>query len=384
MNRLYDKNIVLPNYDRCILSTISSILKYYGISNNYNSLKELDVILKKKYKNVVMIVFDGMGENVLKCLAKDGIFRKNEIACVTSVFPSTTTAAMTSYYSARSPLETGWIAWTQYFKEYGRTMNMLPRVETYTEEKLKNVKIDVFSDVVNYKTIFEMLEENDVPAFEVVPDYIERKSKRTVIANDLDEITNSIRTLCEHPSEKFIFSYLDNPDHLLHKYGVGTIEVQEFLLNAEQKIKELVHSLNDAVVILSADHGHKNIEGVYSILDYPELRDCLIMPEFFESRFVGFWVKEEKKDEFEKIFNEKISDYVLLKKEDFLKLNLLGLGIKHRKIEDFLGNYVAISIGNSIFRLQNDYFEGKKVKASTHCGLTKEEMEVPVIVWECK
>ena len=44
----------------------------------------------------------------------------------------------------------------------------------------------------------------------------------------------------------------------------------------------------------------------------------------------------------------------------------------------------TISIGDSIFRLQNDYFEGKKVKKSTHCGLSKEEMEVPIIVMECK
>ena len=71
-------------------------------------------------------------------------------------------------------------------------------------------------------------------------------------------------------------------------------------------------------------------------------------------------------------------------KEELLELNIIGVGEKHKKVDDFLGNFVAISVGDSIFRLQNDYFEGKKVKISTHCGLCKEEMEVPIIVLECK
>ena len=63
---------------------------------------------------------------------------------------------------------------------------------------------------------------------------------------------------------------------------------------------------------------------------------------------------------------------------------MIGVGEQHKKIDDLLGNFVAVSVGDSIFRLQNDYFEGKKVKKSTHCGLTKEEMEVPIIALECK
>ena len=47
------KNIVLPNYNHCILSTITSILKYYGVESKHASLPELDEKLSsKKYKNV--------------------------------------------------------------------------------------------------------------------------------------------------------------------------------------------------------------------------------------------------------------------------------------------------------------------------------------------
>ena len=149
-----------PDYDNSILCTISSVLKYYGIDNGHCSLKSLDKLLKKKFKNVVLIILDGMGEHILNRLSKDGYFKRNELTVVNSVYPSTTTAAMTTYYSGKSPLETGWIAWSQYFKEYGRCLNMLPRVESYTEEKLKNVGKDVYAEVINYKSVYEMIEEN--------------------------------------------------------------------------------------------------------------------------------------------------------------------------------------------------------------------------------
>ena len=45
-------NVVLPNYEHSILNTITSILKYYGVESNHNSLESLDLILKNKYNNI--------------------------------------------------------------------------------------------------------------------------------------------------------------------------------------------------------------------------------------------------------------------------------------------------------------------------------------------
>lgn len=66
-------------------------------------------------------------------------------------------------------------------------------------------------------------------------------------------------------------------------------------------------------------------------------------------------------------------------KDEFLDKNFLGYGEKHPKIDDFIGNYIALSTEGSIIRLETFLADGKPVKRSTHCGLTKEEMEVPVI-----
>ena len=60
-----NNEIIMPNYEHCILNTITSILKYYKVETNHKSLESLDEILKNKYKNIVFIVLDGLGEHIL-------------------------------------------------------------------------------------------------------------------------------------------------------------------------------------------------------------------------------------------------------------------------------------------------------------------------------
>ena len=379
-----EKSIILPNYEHCILNLITSILKNYNVETKHKSLESMDNILNNKYKNVVFIILDGMGEHILEKVSPTGYFRKKEIDCITSVYPSTTTAALTAYYSGKPPYETGWIAWSQYFKEYGRDIDMLSHRESYTSRDLKNARINVFDTTVKYKSVFEQIEEAlpNIKAYEITPSYSDKRAKRSIRADSIDEIIMNIETLCKNPDEKFILAYCDNPDGLLHKFGTDSEEVKEFIENTERKIEDMCKNLTeDTVVIISADHGHKDINKAYSILDYPEIQKCLILPPSLESRVVTFWVKEDMKEEFVKNFNKNFeNDFWLMTKEEFLEKNMLGFGKKHPKIDDFIGNYIALSISDSIIKLETYLTEGKKIKKSTHCGLTKEEMEVPVII----
>lgn len=376
--------IKYPDYNNSILNLITSILKHYNVESKHSSLEALDNRLNKNYKNVVFLILDGMGEHILKNVSENGFFRNNEVNSITSVYPSTTTAALTTYYSGKPPYESGWIAWSQYFKEYGRAIDMLSHQESYQGDTLKNATINVFNNVVNYVPIFEKIENAspNVKAYEITPDYSDMRSKRSIRANSIEDICDNVTMLCKNPDEKFILAYCDNPDGTLHKYGCSSDEVKNLIKHFESCIEKMCSDLSDdTIVIISADHGHKDINKVYNLLDYPEIQDCLIMPASLESRSLAFWVKEDKKEKFEQLFNENFSsDFLLLTKEQFLDKNLLGFGEKHKKIDDFIGNYLALSISDSIIRLETNLAEGKKVKKSTHCGLTKDEMEVPLII----
>ena len=375
--------IKYPVYNHCILNLITSILKHYKVESNHSSLENLDNILKKDFKNVVLIVLDGMGEHVLNNISSNGFFKQHEIDCITSVYPSTTTAALTTYYSGKPPYETGWIAWSQYFKEYGRAIDMLPHKESYKNDSFDNASIDIFKEVVNYEPIFSQIEKAspEVKAYEITPDYSDVRSKRSIRANNVEEICEGIETLCSSDGKKFIMAYCDNPDSTLHKFGCLSKEAKDIILDSEKRIEKLCNSLKDTLVIICADHGHKDISKTYTILDYPEILNCLILPPSFEQRFLSFWVKEDKKEDFVNIFSKYFSDkFMLLTKTEFLEKHFLGYGKEHKKIDDFVGNYVAISTSDIAIKLETYLAPGKKDKKSTHCGLTIDEMEVPLIV----
>ena len=207
-------------------------------------------------------------------------------------------------------------------------------------------------------------------------------AKRSIRANNIDEIIMNINDICTMPGKKFMLAYCDNPDGLLHKFGTTSQEVKEFVKETEEKIKKMAQNFDeDTILIISADHGHKDIEKAYTLLDYPEIQECLIIPPSLESRALSFWVKEEMKDLFVQRFNKIFkNEFWLMTKDEFLnKYHFLGNGDKHYKIDDFIGNYVALSVAGSIIRIETFLAEGKPVKKSTHCGLTKEEMEVPII-----
>ena len=384
-----NENILMPNYNNCILNLITSILKNYKVETKYKSLEKTDKLLEKKYKNVVLIILDGMGENILKNISPNGLFLKNKIDNITSVYPSTTTAAMTTYYSGKPPIETGWIAWSQYFKEYGRNIDVLPETDSYTGEKLKvkNLKI---SDIIGYKTIYEQIEESNkkIKTYEIMPSYCVKKARITVTADTLEEMCDSIITICKNPEEKFVMVYNDNPDAIIHKNGCYSKETKEFILNAENNFENMLQELQNSntLIILSADHGHQDINETIDILELNEIQECLSMPATLESRMIGFFVKPEKREEFENRFNKLFKNkYILYSKQELLKNNLLGDGNKHKKIDDFIGDYVAIAISDTIIKLGtylSREMKHQEEKKSTHCGLTKNEMEVPLIAFE--
>lgn len=101
-----ENKIVLPDYKNSILNLINSILHYYHVETKYNGINILDQKLEKKYKNIVLIILDGMGDNILNTISPNGFFKKHQERKITSVYPSTTTAAMTTYYSGKPPIET--------------------------------------------------------------------------------------------------------------------------------------------------------------------------------------------------------------------------------------------------------------------------------------
>ena len=138
--------LLYPDYKHSILNISNSILKHYQAPIEYASLPSLDALLEQNKKNVILLILDGMGVDLLeKTLPQNAFLRKHLTDKITSVFPPTTATATTTFYSALPPITHGWAGWSPYFKQADKCIELFTGYDTYTKEKTEINPIKILS-----------------------------------------------------------------------------------------------------------------------------------------------------------------------------------------------------------------------------------------------
>ena len=366
------KPIYFPNYKNSILNVTNSILKYYGAKNWHPTLNILDEYLENDYRNVVLLLIDGLGVDAIeKHLTKRSTIRKSVKASISSVFPSTTVAATTSVLSGKSPLETGWFGWHQYFKEEDDNVILFKNKSFYSPNKVYDH--NVANTYISYENIYSQINHanSSVQTHEVFPAFRDPENFT------IDKLLKSTHSILKTPGRHFIYAYWDKVDTLMHEFGPSSDEVHKHISEVNKAYKNFVQSIDDdTLVIAIADHGQVDVE-IIDLYKYHDILDTLVRMPSNESRATIFYVKPDKFEEFEELFANNFRHYFnLYTAQRVLDMNLFGLGNAHPKSSEFLGDYVAIAIDNYIF---NSIKEGFRMKGQ-HAGLLVEQMLVPLII----
>ena len=365
--------IVWPDYDKSILGIPNAILRHYGALALYPSPHALVEALAKGYRNIVLLVFDGMGSDMLRQnLPEDAFLRQYTVSDILSVYPCTTTAAITAYETGLPPIAHGWLGWSCYFKEIGQC------VDLFTNQIAKDTpaaEYDMARTYMPYTTISETIGQTnpDLSVWRV------SAFSQTHYAATAAEACAAVREICLcEEGRQFVNAYCNQPDLDMHMHGCYSEPVRQRIRHINSEVERLCNTLSDTLVIVSADHGLTNTKDVY-IEEYPALYECLLMRPSIESRCLSLFVKDGMKDMFAERFNKQFeNDFILLTKEDALAKGIFGQGTPHPKVQDFLGDFIAVATGN--IRLTHRGSSGP-FKAM-HAGLRAEEMEVPLILIE--
>ena len=374
--------MMYPNYDRSILSTTSSILNHYGSGSVYPTLPELDALLATDPKHVALIITDGAGVKPLEqALPADSWMRSHVGATVTSIFPSTTTAATTSYYNGQSAYEHGWLGWELYFKEYATDITTFMRTTFYTKKSVDGPH--AASTLMPFESVFEKIRKASPDVVTrthyAFDSYDEHGAHEKIRVSSFHDICESLARISRSNERTFTLSYWNQPDGNMHHYGVGSPEAIEQFQLIDQELKALSTRLKDTLLIVTADHGLINSQAV-DITEMRDLMDCLIMPPMVEARAAAFYVKPHRRGEFEHIFREKLGQwFLLLSREDVYRTGIFGRGQASPKFDDFIGDYIACATTDRhiAFKVPGAP-EGDMIGA--HAGLTEDEMLVPVIL----
>lgn len=122
--------IMLPIKGKSLVNLSNSILKAMNVKTTNSTLKELDSQLyQKECKNIILILYDGMGSSILdKYLSKESFLQKNKICNISSIFPATTVAAITSVLTGLEPSKHGWLGWDMFSKDDNEAVSVYMNV----------------------------------------------------------------------------------------------------------------------------------------------------------------------------------------------------------------------------------------------------------------
>ena len=139
------KSYFKPNYSNYSIVNIPSLVADHF---NINSSKPLSDKFTKSYldgcEQIVLILIDGFGYNLALEYLKDITFKKIEqnsmFIPITSTFPSTTTTALSSVNTGKTPQEHGVVGHTMYSQKFGTVVNMMrfrSVIESYSDSLIR-------------------------------------------------------------------------------------------------------------------------------------------------------------------------------------------------------------------------------------------------------
>ncbi|MCA9459433.1 MAG: alkaline phosphatase family protein [Nanoarchaeota archaeon] len=386
--------MVLPNYkDSSIVNLMSSIGSVYSHKSIYEELKILKSNELKKYKNIVLVVVDGLGYEFIQKYGKGSFLYNNIRDKITSVFPSATSCAMTAFSTGDSTQQHALVGWYTYFKEIAMLSIPLPYVtmQSWISLSESGVDIDKIMNFSSFNSKIKNVEKITITRDDLADSDFTNKTllpSKIISYKSLNGFFKEIQSnISIGKKKKYVLAYWPKLDVLEHEFGPDSKEVKEHFFQLDKKFESLFKKLNDdTLVIVTADHGligsPKNRR--VDLNKHSKLKECLSMPLSGDGRVKYCYVKLSKKDEFENYILKNL-DHVceMHKSEDLIKKNYFGLGKENSKLRDRVGDYTLIMKDNYLF---NGSLLDKKThfEVGNHGGTSEEEMFVPLILLKKK
>ena len=394
-----------PNY--CFKNIPDSILEI--LSTGKQKSLPMDVFDKDNfdYDNLVLALIDSMGWNSLFQNTNASAFRFLEnnslISKLSSQFPATTAAEVTTMHAGIPVSEHGVFEWFYYEPKVDDVI--APIIFSYAGDKNRETlkgKIEP-KLILPKQTLYKKLNEKNIETHIVcLNDYIDSSYSSVVfkgakitgfriLKEGLEKIESIIKQ--EGNKKKYINLYYGNLDTVGHAFGPDSKEFKKelvMILNNLKDFCEKIKKINKkTLVLVTADHGQKQIDlnkTQYVNLLFPQIisylkinKNGLPIVLAGSPRDMFLYVKDEFLEKTKSILDNKLKDALIIKTHDLVKENFFGTKNISKDLKQRLGNLAIFPVkDNGIWWFQKEKFELSY--KGHHGGLLPEEMEVPFIV----
>jgi hypothetical protein len=396
---------VLPQYAGYSIANLgASVLEHFGAEPPEVRLAEdaLPRALLDGARTVILLVLDALGyDQLMERLAEGTAPRLAErldaggarLAQLTSIFPSTTAAAMTTLHTAVAPARHGMPGFTLYLPAVGEVVNMLT-LRPANGQAQPSVEPEDFLPV---PTIHRRLAGAGVASHCVTGSTLLGTSLSRMLTDGATthgyvssaDLCVWVRRLAEERAGlRFILAYWPAVDTIAHWYGPGSDEHRaevaalDFILD-----RELLGRLpEDTLLLITADHGHMATNREHTVLlhEHPALLELLAAPPAGERRAIYLYVAPEHVAAARAYIAATFGEVVtVLTRGEALAAGLFGLSPVWAPGVERIGDLVLLARGDwQLPYLHNPEYRQQPWEHLTigaHGGLTSAEVRVPLI-----
>ena len=407
--RLYlPEEFIAPHYEGYSIANLAaSVIQVLGGRPPRAPLApELLESLTDGVRRVVLVIVDALGYDRLTTALNTNphngfhhlLHRGGRLAPLTSVFPSTTTAALTSLWCGYTPAEHGSLGFQLFLRGFNLRANMINLNATALQkmggEQLVGAGLEP-EKFLGVPSLPQALARVGVPTYNLIEQPFEKSPLSRVQIRGVREtrgfVTSSdmwvaLRNWMEQRArDKALFvAYWSAVDTIAHTYGPSSdtllAEINSFAYSFE---REFLRPLSAAarehtLFLLTADHGHIDSppdRAVY-LKDHPDLREHLLMDYTGEPRAAYLYCTQGEVDVVRAYFEKRLPDkFFVLDSQLALALGLFGGGTPAPEARYRVGDLTVLGRSN--------YYLWEKHEAprplGRHGGLSEAEMLVPLL-----
>jgi predicted AlkP superfamily pyrophosphatase or phosphodiesterase len=402
---------ILPAYrDYCLSNVPSTILSMFGIDNGRPRIPRGELETTSPTQKLILFVIDGLGYYDVKPHFEDGHFFQAaaSTAClipITTVFPSTTAAALTTLSTGLTPQEHSLPEWFVYLKEVGKVVATLPF--SPVGERGRDRLLGRLSPRTLYsgRGIDQILRGHGVDVVSFVGARLARTaySRRSHAGSEIvpyitsSDLMASLRKRIEETRRPtYFYVYWDRVDAIGHAYGPGTDESRSEVALLSHLLKtELVDRLSpkaasETTLMLTADHGQIGVSpeaATYLNGMRPVIRglgtnpsDGRRIPPWGSARDVYLAVKEGRVEAVAACLRRELRRRaVVLRTSEAVESGLFGINKPRPRFIDRVGDLMVLPRKNHLVWYRYSRSDRLSIRGH-HGGMQPGEMLIPLVV----
>lgn len=356
----------------------------------YLPLQSVDLGSRLRDRSVILLVIDGLGYHQLLGRDVAPCLNQHLLCALTSVFPSTTASAITTYLTGLAPQQHGLVGWHTYFEELDTVFTPLPFVprtpgvtissEVTPASLFAHIPLFTRIETTTHSVSPQSIAHSVFNRFHCGPARIHPYTT-------LDELFNTLVNICQHePQRSLTYAYYPNLDFLSHLHGSKSDEVSQDLARLDQAFERFLAAVanTDTTILITADHGFVDPQANQRIdlADHPEVAQLLARPLCGEPRAAYCYVNPGKLERFETLVNDQLGYATsIYPSEQLVHEEFFGFGLANPQLKSRIGDFTLVMKTEYMLK---DWLPGEKRfdLRGVHGGVSDHEMLVPLCIAE--